>query len=212
MRWPRRRTTQERVAVDPVVVSVTSPLNRQTALDLARTLDRLEPQVHVVIDLTAIPAFDTDGAEELLHLQESRSERKVSIVGLRQATARLMGTAAIEEATVAGDEISTAPWLQRRLRNLVVVQSADDGHATEVGLEQALSAAGDTDSAIIVLDLRGLARIERATIDAVAFASSRAAVRGQEMLVVNVSPDTAEDLRAVGLSATTYIAPEPFDL
>ena len=44
-------------------------------------------------------------------------------------------------------------------------------------------------------------------------ASSTAAVRGQELLVVNVDVDTGERLRRAGLSATTYIAPEaPTDL
>lgn len=210
MRWPRRRTTSDHPVVDPIVVSVTSPLNRQTALDLARTVDRLEPEAHVVIDLTAIPAFDTDGAEELLHFQESHPKRRVSIVGLRQATARLMGTTAVDDADLEVPS-TESQWVQRRLRNLVVVQAADESQAAEAGLEQAIVAAGDTDSAILVVDFRGLDHIERGTIEAVAFASSSAAVRGQELLVVNVSPETAEELRAVGLSATTYIAPEPFD-
>ena len=36
-----------------------------------------------------------------------------------------------------------------------------------------------------------------------------AVLRGQELLVVNVAAEVAESLRVAGLSATTYVAPEP---
>lgn len=206
MRWPRarRRAEQARPVIDPIVVSVTSPLNRQTALDIGRRLERLEPAAPVVIDLTGIPAFDTDGAAELLHLQGLHPDRDVSIVGLRQATARLVGV---------GIDLAPTPrqtgWLQRRLRNLVVVQPADERAATLEGLEPALTAAAATDAAIVVVDLKGIDDLDRDSVDVIAFASSAAALRGQEMLVVNVSASTSEALRVAGLSATTYVAPEP---
>ena len=205
MRWPRRREVTPRGSVDPVVLSVTTPLNRQTAIDLARRIERVEPSAPVVIDLTAIPAFDTEGAEELLHLQEAQHNRQVSIVGFRQATARLTGVATFEEPSAPP---RLTGWVQRRLRNLVVVQP-DDGVATAEGLEPALTAAGETDAAIVVVDLRGVAVVDAVAIDVIAFASGKAALRGQELLVVNVSNETAEALRAAGLSATTYVAPEP---
>jgi len=208
MRWPRGRgkATPARPTADPVIVSVTSPLNRQTALELVRKLELLEPTAPVVIDLTGIPAFDTDGAEQLLALQESPGGRKVSIVGFRQATDRLVGATLIQQSPPPRRE---SGWVQRRLRNLVVVQPADEAAATVDGLEPAIAAAAGTDSAIIVVDLRGVASLDRATVEAIAFASSAAALRGQEMLVVNVSEATAAALRAAGLSATTYVAPEP---
>src|SRR4051794_12223455 len=111
MRWPRGRgkAVPPRPPVDPVIVSVTTPLNRQTALELARKLERLEPTAPVVIDLTGIPAFDTDGAEQLLYLQESAVGRQVSIVGFRQATDRLVGATLVEQAEPAPPECG---WVQ----------------------------------------------------------------------------------------------------
>jgi anti-anti-sigma regulatory factor len=208
MRWPRGRgkAVSARPPVDPVIVSVTSPLNRQTALELARRLDRLEPTAPVVIDLTGIPSFDTDGAEAVLHLQESAVGRQVSIVGFRQATDRLVGATLVEQATPAPPD---GGWVQRQLRNLVVVQPVDDTTAHVNGLDAAIAAAAGTDSAIIVVDLRGVPALDRAAVETIAFASSAAAVRGQEMLVVNVAEVTADALRAAGLSATTYVAPQP---
>ena len=144
-----------------VIMSVTQPLTRQTARELARAVERVDRAAPIVIDLTAIPGFDTDGAEALLALQASQGADRVSIVGLRQATARLVGPE--EPAPVATVPVNGG-WALRRLRNLV---------------------------------------------ESIAFASSTAALRGQELLVVNVAAEVAESLRVAGLSATTYVAPEP---
>ena len=90
------------------------------------------------------------------------------------------------------------------MRNLAVVQGGRDASADD--LDSALSTALEQDVAIVVADLRGVTMTVRG-VDAIAFASSAAAVRGQELLVVNVDVDTAERLRAAGLSATTFVAP-----
>lgn len=207
MRWPRgRRDVPQETPprLEPVVLAVTSPLTRETAIDLGRRLERVTPKAPVVIDLTAIPSFDSDGAAELLHLQEVQRDRDVSIVGLRQATARLVGSF----ADVPAPRLEGG-WVRRRLRNLDVVQPRDEATVDVNGLEEALGEALDGDSAIVVVDLRGVLRLDPATVDVIAFASSKAALRGQEMLVVNVAAGTAELLRSAGLSATTYVAPEP---
>jgi anti-anti-sigma regulatory factor len=193
---------------DAVVVSVTSPLNRQTALDLARQVERMPGDAPVVIDLTAIPSFDSDGADALLELQEAHGDRRLSIVGFRQATARLVGpvdAAAPEPGSAASDG-----WVLRRLRNLVVVQPVDPEAPAAAQLDDAIAAAAaNADAAIIVVDLRGVTEVAPAVVEAIAFASSTAALRGQELLVVNVGASMAESLRVAGLSATTFVAPEP---
>jgi anti-anti-sigma regulatory factor len=98
----------------------------------------------------------------------------------------------------------------RRLRNLLVVQPGRPGPASPVGLEAALTAArAHEDAAIVVVDLLDVGELSRSAVDALAFASSHAAVEGQELLIVNASVGTADELRAAGLSATTYVAPEP---
>lgn len=190
---------------DAVVVSVTSPLNRQTALDLARQLERMPARSPVIIDLTAIPAFDSDGADALFGLQETAGEGRLSIVGFRQATERLIG---VDPTDVAG-RTECSDWSMRRLRNLVVVQPAGASAASQGGLEDVVAAAVETDAAIVVVDLKGLLDLSASALDAIAFTSSAAAVRGMELLVVNVCPEVAEVLRVSALSATTYVAPEP---
>ena len=214
MRWlhaGNKRAKHAQTSEDAVVVAVTSPLNRDTALELRRQIDLVSPHAEVVIDLTAIPGFDSDGADALFEMQAAHTDRRISIVGFRQATARLMGP----DAAVSTPDPLVAPeqsgWAVRRLRNLVVVQAADSSAASVDGLEDTITAVtADADAAIIVIDLRGVLDLPASSVEAIAFASSTAALRGQELLVVNVHAGGVEALRAAGLSATTFVAPEPF--
>lgn len=187
---------------------MTAPLTRQAVLEVAQRVERLEPRTPVVIDLTAIPSFDSDGAEALTTLQQVRRDGPVSIVGFRQAAARLVGHTPDDEPVAPATD--PAPdWVLRRLRNLAVLQPADPANPRAEALEDALTQLGDVEAAILVIDLRGVPLLPGGAVESIGFASSSAALRGQELLVVNVSPATAEALRTVGLSATTYVAPEP---
>ena len=190
-----------------MVLTVTDPINRQTASDLVATVDRLASSSRVVLDLTAIPDFDTDGAAALVGLQESYGPERVTIVGLRQATARLVG---IDEIILsqAPEQRVDSGWVVRRLRAISVVQTVDNAQRTTDDLEPVLDQALATGAGIIVVDLRN-AQLTRAGLQAIAFASSHAALNGQELLVVNVDASTSDKLRTAGLSATTYVAPEP---
>ena len=212
MRWrlAGKRRAKHAPARDAIVVSVTSPLTRDTAIELRRQVERADPGSEVVIDLTAIPAFDSDGADALFALQEGRTGGRVSIVGFRQAAARLVAPDAPVPSPPASDAELSSDWAVRRLRNLVIVQPPEGIAPTAAGLEATIAAAAThVDAAIIVLDLRGLPALPATTVDAIAFTSSSAALRGQELLVVNVATDAIEVLRAAGLSATTFVAPEP---
>jgi anti-anti-sigma regulatory factor len=189
--------------VDPLVMTVTTALNKSTAEGLARRVDALPVTRPVVIDLTGIPAFDSEGADVLLELQATRQDRQVAIVGLRQATSRLVAPPA------DAPPVEQPGWEVRRLRNLAVVQPTVADVAAAAGLDAALGgAADDPSTAIIVVDLRGVAELTPEAVQSIAFASSAAAMRGQELLVVNVTAGVSERLRAQGLSATTYLAPE----
>src|SRR5947209_985847 len=121
MRWPLSRRTAAKHAQprDAVIMAVTQALTRQTAQELAREVDRVDRDAPVVIDLTAIPGFDSDGADALLALQAARGADRVSIVGLRQATDRLVGP---DDPAPVATASATGGWVLRRLRNLVVVQ------------------------------------------------------------------------------------------
>jgi len=186
-------------------VSVTSPLNRETALDLARQLEQMPPYAPLVIDLTAIPAFDTDGADALFGLQESAGAGRLSPTLGRGVWPSLVG---VLDADITGTPVSTT-WSMRRLRNLVVVQPAQASGDGLGELEDVVADAVLTDAAIVVVDLKGVLDLSASALDAIAFTSSTAAVRSKELLVVNVCPEVADVLRTSALSATTYVAPEP---
>jgi anti-anti-sigma regulatory factor len=206
MKWRRTLPRHAEISVrHPLVLSVTDPVTRDTAAALVARVGRIAADHRVVIDLTAIPAFDSDGAAALVGLQESLGADRLTIVGLRQATARLVGS---DDATPEPVRDQESPWLVRRLRAIAVVQTADERPVTMDGMEAAIVAAMDEAVGIVVVDLRG-ARLTRQGVQTIAFASSGAALRGQELLVVNVDADTGERLRRAGLSATTYVAPEP---
>src|SRR4051812_44471559 len=97
--WWRSRRGRHRQAGDrasaapamPVVLAVTEPLTAATADVVAGQVGRLAPETPVVIDLTGIPSFDSDGAATISGLQDREGGRPVTIVGLRQAAARLTG-------------------------------------------------------------------------------------------------------------------------
>lgn len=213
MPWKRSRRPSDPAArpVDPVVLTVTYPLTHQTAEELAAQVGRIPAATPVVVDLTAIPSFDTDGADMLLGLQDSVGADRLSIVGFRQAVSRLVGgdDLAVESPVIGASGANDDGWRLRRLRNLAVVQAAEGVTVSTAALEQAVTAAIAEDVAIVVLDLRPVLTLTAESVQIIAFASSSAALRGQELLVVNVSAEAGEQLRRAGLSATTFVAPEP---
>jgi anti-anti-sigma regulatory factor len=206
--WHRERATQTGEAAPPsgqVVLALTQPLNRDTARQLVESVRRVQPGTNVVIDVTAVPSFDSEGASELLTLAEQADER-VTIVGFRQAAARLLG-----EVDTVVDGLPVAPaggWKLRHLHNLAVICAEDYTAPSTDTLEPMLGYALQEEVGIVVLDLRGAPRLTPVGVQAIAFASSAAAVRGQELLVVNVDAHAAALLRGAGLSATTFVAPE----
>jgi anti-anti-sigma regulatory factor len=207
VRWRRRGAPADGPQAEPVVLTVTDPVTRESAADLVTRVSRIAPGTRVVIDLTAIPAFDTEGTAALVGLQEEVGADRVAIIGFRQAAARLLGAADVDLPTLQ----MPAPrgsWVVRRLRAIAVVQAADDLPPPTDGLDQAARDAINSDAAIVVIDLRGVT-VRPEDTHAIAFASSEAAVRGQELLVVNVDGAAAEAMRRIGLSATTYLSPLP---
>src|SRR3954453_4337991 len=214
MWWQRRTSSPEprrsgggaskRSSRDPLVLAITDPLTRDTAALLVAQVNKVAEDNRVVVDLTEIPAFDSDGAAALVGLQESLRPDRLTILGFRRATARLVGA----DIDTGGDEVPERPaprgeWALRRLRAISVIQTKGEGPVSTDGLEPLLHTALGEDVGIVVVDLRN-AELTRTGIDVIAFASSSAALRGQELLVVNVDAATGEELRRAGLSATTY--------
>ena len=90
MRWRRgsHRAGPVRPAPEPVVLPVDHVLTKVVASDLIGQVDRLPTDAHVVIDLTGIAGFDTDGATDLLDLQDRVGVDRMTIIGFRQAAAK----------------------------------------------------------------------------------------------------------------------------
>lgn len=208
MRWRRSRAHAPAVGErQPLVLTVTEPLTRETAPDLVAKVDRIATSSRIVIDLTAIPDFDSDGAAAIVGLQESYGADRLTVVGMRQATSRIIGVDDLAVISAAALDSDTG-WAVRKLRAISVVQAEDDRHVSTDDLEPVLESAIATGADIVVVDLRG-AELTAAGLQAIAFASSEAALSSQELLVVNVDTLSGERLRRAGLSGTTYVAPEP---
>lgn len=208
VRWRRLRAADTVVCeAEPLVLAVTEPVTRATCDELVARVSRIAGSAPVVIDLTAIPEFDSEGAAAIIGLQESYGSDRIGVVGFRQAAARIIGADDLDAPEPPAHE-DRSGWVVRQLRAIAVVQAEENQCVSTDDLEPAVMSAIDTRAGIVVIDLRGL-QLTRAGLESIAFASSAAALNGQEMLVVNVDADTGERLRRAGLSQTTYVAPEP---
>src|SRR3954451_10305480 len=127
MWWRRRTSTPEprhgetrrhkRSSRDPLVLAVTEPLTRDTAAMLVARVNQVAADNRVVVDVTEIPAFDSEGAAALVGLQETLGPERLTILGFRQATARLVGADIGDRAEIAAP---AGEWVLRRLHAIAV--------------------------------------------------------------------------------------------
>src|SRR3954452_15631137 len=110
MRWRLARGQGSATAVaEPMVLAVTSPLTRETAAELVHQVRGATDRSRVIIDLTGIAAFDSDGAEAIAGLQEQIGPGRLTVVGFRQAAERLLGSDhPVMPAPAA--EVEHSPW------------------------------------------------------------------------------------------------------
>jgi anti-anti-sigma regulatory factor len=200
----RKRATPAvpRSRSEPLVLAMHDALTADAVQRLSERIRAVAPERSVVVDVTGVPSFDSDGIAALLAMQEEAGRERVAIVGLRGAAARLLGNA---QLTVESSDDGTAPGIRvRRLPSLVVVTCT--AMPTAGQLQRALENAIDADMAIVVADLEPLTILTADLLDVLAFASSRAAMRGQELVLLNLSAGASAALRATSLAATTYLA------
>lgn len=202
---PRSRAASPTPTDQPKVISLVDGLTRQTVEDLAADIEATDADRPVVIDLAAIRFFDSDGTDRLGALEVEFGQR-VSIVGLRQATARLMELPGSHPAATAAD---TDMLPITRLHSTAVLRGRAGRPVQADALQRSLDDAFADDVAIVVVDFRDAPDLQPGAVDVLTFASSRAALGGRELLIVNVSATAAQRLRDAGLSATTYLAPTP---
>jgi anti-anti-sigma regulatory factor len=187
----------------PVVLTMTETLTRRSA-ERVREVVRLLPRPRtVVVDVTTIPGFDTDGISELIDLRDGVGPDRLIIVGLREATSRLIGGADVAVEPTVGEPSSSVSRL-RRLPGVVML-TAENG-TSPPQLRVAVDAALAEESAIVIIDLEQFSSLSAEALDVLTFASSQAAMAGQELVLLNVSHDAVSMLRGAGLAPTTYIA------
>jgi anti-anti-sigma regulatory factor len=189
----------------PVVLTVTRALTRDVARQLAADVDRAREHGPVVVDVSAVPGFDSEGAETLAGMQADAGSRQLRIVGMHQAAARLTG--ALLDPPVQSEPAPGQQLLVTWLRRTAVVHPTPGAPVTAAALSDVLAGVMCHDVAIVVVDLGEAGDMQEAVVGALAEASGEAAVRQRELLIVNVSVDVADRLHRSGLSATTFVAP-----
>lgn len=205
--WKRRRRHEQgdETAQDPGVV--VRPDSDALTGDVAA---RLAAQVaaigegEVVIDVSDIVELDSAGVAALADLVEAPTGR-VHIRGLPEATERMLGV-----GTVVEPPVEPGPDPHEELTRLQATAVYRPGSLQ--GLAHRLEALVEElppEVEVAVVDLADVPALDAEAVDAVAFGSSSAALRGMRMLLVNVSPEDVETLRRAGLSEQTWVAPPP---
>jgi anti-anti-sigma regulatory factor len=187
---------------DALVILLTESLTLESVRLMADRVRRVAATRRVVMDVTGVPSFDSEGTGELLTLQAEVGADRLVVIGLREASARLVGSA---DLSLEHTPVDLAGSIRlRKLPGLVMV--AFDEAPTAGALEQAVDAAIAADDAIVVVDMAALPDPLPALVDVLGFASSKAAIHGQELVLLNVSTGAEVALRQIGLAPTTYLA------
>ena len=193
---------------EPVVVTLDESLTQHSMQRLRTLIRDVSGTRPVIIDLTTIPGFDSQGTTDLLALQDELGTERVAVVGLRQAAARLFGLAAMAadtqtEDTQTDDHVAAS---SRVLPTPGMVFLESKSAASPQLLNSTLQAAIARDIAIVIVDLESVAVASIEVLAAIRSASLAAAMHGQELVLVNVGDELARLLNRVGLAATTYLA------
>ena len=200
---PTQPVPPQRVGdTEPLVILMTESLSLSTVRDVEQRVRDLTESRRVVIDVTAVPAFDSEGTAALLTLQRDVGDDRLVVIGLREASARLVGTAGV---AATGPPLVLSDSIRLRKLPGLVMLTSDSVPAVEA-LRDAISVAIAEDVAIVVVDMSPMTSPPAGVVDVLRTASSQAAAHGQELVLVNVSEEAAMSLRSAGLAPTTYLA------
>lgn len=200
----------------PLVVRPDSPaLTGATAAQLASEVRAVAGQV--VLDLSDIREWDSEGVAVVVELSEASG--RVHVQGFAEATGRMLGVADVgvpdpraAAATVPAPGPGPGPAQELTRLRATVVFRPPHGRSLAQRVEALVDEVSRTpDAEVLVVDLADIDRLGPPAVDAIAFASSLAAVRGVRLFVVNAAPADVDALRAVGLSAQTWVSPTPYD-
>lgn len=157
----------------------------------------------VVIDLSEVTSFDSDGIGAIAALTESSAGR-VSIDGFAAATGRIVALG--DGPSGLGDREAVRGIEATRIRQVTVLRPVEPGPLRDGSLERMVEEQPD-DVATVVVDLGAVGDLDAGAVQGIAFASSGGRVREREVLVVNASEATLAALRGAGLSGQTWLAP-----
>jgi anti-anti-sigma regulatory factor len=191
-----RTTSVARQRDEPAVITLTGPLTRQAVSRLGTLIAGGPPTKTVIVDVSDISDFDSDGTSGLLALQELAGTDRVVVVGVREAAARLL----------AIDDLLPAPAAagQPLMPGLMMVTADVTAPADVLGAT--LTAAVERGISIVVVDLAGCPTIRADVVAVLVSAGRHAERRGQELVLVNVSPAAAAVLDGAPLASTTHVA------
>jgi anti-anti-sigma regulatory factor len=191
---PRDTTSIASQRQEPIVLTLTEPLTRAVVTRLRSVVRGVSRGRPIIVDVTATPAFDSDGTAELLALQEEMGPRRLVIVGMRQAAARIL-----DVPDLVADRPSAGP-----IPGLILIDVRPQRPVAT--LRSALRAAVSRHITIVIVDMAEVSEISRELVEVIETASHDAAHQGLELVVANVSPVVAAVLAAADLAPSTYVA------
>ena len=191
---PQHTTSSAAQQREPVVLTLTEPLTRAAVTRLRSVVRGVSGGRPVVVDVTTTPAFDSDGTADLLALQEEVGSRRLVVVGMRQAAARIL-----EVPELLGGEVSSRPT-----PGLILIEAKP--HRQVATLRSALRAAVSRHITIVIVDLSAVTDIDPEFVEVIEETSHAAAGEGLELVLANAWPSVAAALAAADLAATSYVA------
>lgn len=187
---------------EPVVITLNEPLTPTAVRRLQSVVQGVSGERTVIIDMTTVPGFDSQGVLDLQALQDDVGTSRLVMVGLRQAAARLFGLALVAVPEKADPTEATS--IEAPIPGMVLVDIKPSSSGLD--MHAAMQSAIARDIAIVIVDLRSVETASMETLTAITAASRASAVQGQELVFVNVAAEVMERLDRMDLAATTYFA------
>jgi len=179
---------------EPVVLTLSDPLTRPVVNRLRNLVRGVSGGRPIIVDVTTTPAFDSDGTSDLLSLQEEVGARRLVVVGMRQAAARIL-----DVPNLLADDIAPQPT-----PGLILIEARPQRPLAT--LRSALRAAVGRHIAIVIVDMTAVFEISDEMVEVFEAASVAAANEGFELVLANVTPRVAATLLAADLAPSTYVA------
>jgi len=179
---------------EPVVLTLSDALTRPVVSRLRSVVLGVSGGRPIIVDVTTTQAFDSDGTSDLLSLQEEVGPRRLVVVGMRQAAARIL-----DVPNLLADDVAPQPT-----PGLILIEAKPQRPIAT--LRSALRAAVGRHIAIVIVDMTALSEISDEMVAVIEATSVAAANEGLELVLANATATVAATLLAADLAASTYVA------